>query len=387
MKLNITFKNVGQGDTIFLDWENGGNKKFALIDCNLVDGDIHPIIEHIESENDRNGIKEFEFMVMSHPHSDHFSGFPSLFDYCQKKAIKINTFYHTAAFDPLWLKRLFKRDIKKEFNQIVTSSVNRRVHKKLLQKLYRQLDEQNKISPNGFIEEVFTIDIDYPIQLNDEIDLVFRSPYQRREIEKYITSTFEVDAKEQFREKKMENNPQANYLSSLIQISHRAGWQVLLCSDVTGETLNKILDNPRDLRKITQKKLLAAQIPHHGSIHNHVESFWQQFTDLEKTDIIISVGERYKHPNVKVVNFFKEKCKTIHATNFVGGYREAFSPAPLSEEERRRNALNESPVNRQKKQSKAKNSKANHPNCCEKRLSIDIDENGHASCEVIDCTG
>jgi len=319
MKLDIYFKNVGQGDTIFLHWDN--DQKFGLIDCNLVDNEIDGIIDHIKTYK----IRHFEFMVMSHPHADHFSGFLKLFNYCQANQITVQKFFHTATFDPEQLGVLFNKELsKKEHYKHVTSTVNRKRHKKMLWKLYKTLDQQHQLNSGGFIkDDVYVIGNDYELPLNDVFSMKFLAPYNYDELKKYIRGTFNVGAEEQFQlTRKSENNPMANYLSTLIQIGSRYGpGLILLSSDITSYTLERIFGNEAKFNALKQRRLIAAQIPHHGSDKNHFPLFWQNLNDVKQAHFVISVGVGYGHPNVEVVNFFRNQSNSLHATNYVGGFK------------------------------------------------------------------
>jgi competence protein ComEC len=71
--VSVTFKNVGQGDSIIIDWGSKKDRKYAIVDCNLFEG-RNPILEHIKDNN----VHSIEFAILTHPHSDHFSGFLEL---------------------------------------------------------------------------------------------------------------------------------------------------------------------------------------------------------------------------------------------------------------------------------------------------------------------
>ena len=92
MKLKVTFKDVGQGDSIIIEWRKNSKSYVGIIDCNLKTNNRNPILEHIKILS----TKEISFIILSHPHYDHFSGFEDLFNYCEKNKIIIKNFIHTA---------------------------------------------------------------------------------------------------------------------------------------------------------------------------------------------------------------------------------------------------------------------------------------------------
>ena len=56
----ITFKNVGQGDSIIIEWSNDKNeKKIGIIDCKKNDSN-NPILKHIQDFN----IEEIDFIYL-----------------------------------------------------------------------------------------------------------------------------------------------------------------------------------------------------------------------------------------------------------------------------------------------------------------------------------
>ena len=84
--MEIEFKNVNQGDSILIKWDQDDKQKIGLIDCHS-DND-NPSLKFIEANKHR--IKEIEFVFISHPHFDHFSGVVDLFKFCEKNNIQIN---------------------------------------------------------------------------------------------------------------------------------------------------------------------------------------------------------------------------------------------------------------------------------------------------------
>jgi competence protein ComEC len=97
--ITITFKDVGQGDSIIIEWENEGKNKIAIIDCKKAYGK-NPVLEYIKTK----GTKEIAFLLLSHPHLDHFSGFTELIEHCIRDNIIIKYFLHTSNDMPSYWK-------------------------------------------------------------------------------------------------------------------------------------------------------------------------------------------------------------------------------------------------------------------------------------------
>lgn len=269
----ITFKNVGQGDSIIIEWNEGGNSKMGIIDCNIYQKG-NPVINHIHEQQ----INEIEFLILSHPHKDHFSGFLELLEFCNSSSIKIRRFLHTS-------------EITKDYFKSALRSLDA---EKDLMNLFSFL---RKMRDLGDIE-VFSIDDnpDLQIPLGDDYKMEILSP-SSLEKDKYIRGS-----KFPFDEESGENNPNANWLSTVISIYNDDGC-VLLTSDVEATTLARIGKKSR--YKFASRKMLMSQVPHHGSKGNLNKSFWQIRKRGEITPVIVSVGDnKYNHPSSEVINFF-----------------------------------------------------------------------------------
>lgn len=79
-ELSATLIDVGWGDSIFLEFADNADKKFALIDSNDSTYE-QPTYMYIKKFLRRNNIKYgggnkplFEFILLTHPHSDHAQG-------------------------------------------------------------------------------------------------------------------------------------------------------------------------------------------------------------------------------------------------------------------------------------------------------------------------
>lgn len=69
-KLKVSYIDVGQGDAIFMELPNG---KSMLIDAgNPSDGSI--VVSYIKHE----GVSKIDYLVATHPHSDHIGGLPQV---------------------------------------------------------------------------------------------------------------------------------------------------------------------------------------------------------------------------------------------------------------------------------------------------------------------
>jgi beta-lactamase superfamily II metal-dependent hydrolase len=296
--MKVTFKDVGQGDSILLEWQVDGNPKIGIIDCNRKDGK-NPVAEYI----DQSDYTEIEFIILSHPHSDHYSGMVQLLEIVEKKGITVIRFAHSLY--------ILGKDFYKYLNwvEIETAAL------KDLQTLVAKVDVLRKMDIIKMMESLVE---NWRIDLNDDIYLKCLSPSQL-EAEKYM----EIVSLEPEKNKKAASKG-ANFLSTVFKLT-LADKYYLFTSDSEPFTLERILK--QGIHKNLQKKSLKiGQMPHHGSEKNHVPDFWDFLTKDKDPDAVVSAGVhlKYNHPNFPVIKSFHENGYRIYATNNVNGMEEYF---------------------------------------------------------------
>ncbi|MFO7890369.1 MAG: MBL fold metallo-hydrolase [bacterium] len=278
--VRITFKNVGQGDSILIEWKDNGEDKIGIIDCNKFNGS-NPVLDYLKGK----GTKQIDFIILSHPHFDHFSGLGELFNWCLSNEIKLNSFLITSHITPDYITTALETaTARSEIAQIF----------QLARKLRNREGTQ-----------IFTID-DNPncIKKIGDWDLLFLSPSS---IE---TDYYQKDIKAFSREEEFHNHPNGNWLSTLIKLS-KSEQCVLLTSDIESSTLTRV----KRQKRITEKIILA-QAPHHGSKKNHNSTFWCLNSRAPQAPIVISVGEnKYGHPSKHVLNDFEGLQFSIERTD------------------------------------------------------------------------
>ncbi len=286
--VKVTFKNVGQGDSILLEWVSNDIPKIAIVDCNLYQS-TNPILDYIIQQK----IKEIEFIILSHPHTDHYSGFYELLGYCRNNQVIINRFLHTSQVTPDFLKSA-TRSLEADEE---------------LFKLFRLL----KIMRDNDEIKIYAIDNNpnLIIPLGDGYNMEILSP-SSTEVDKYIRGV-----KFPFDEEEGASNPNANWLSTILKIYNSEAC-VILTSDVESTALTRIGKRARG--RIGNDKMVMAQIPHHGSKSNLNKTFWRMRKRNEHTPVVISVGENsYKHPSFEIISFFDKTANyEITSTNMTG---------------------------------------------------------------------
>ncbi|WP_040254119.1 ComEC/Rec2 family competence protein [Psychroserpens mesophilus] len=287
--VRLIFKDVGQGDSIILEWSEDDTNKIAIIDCNIY-SNSNPVLDHIKVNN----IIEIEFILLTHPHLDHFSGMFDLLDYCIKNNIKVKRFLHTSLVTPDYLMMATRsKEASRE-----------------LQKLWLFL---NKMIDNNQIER-YVLD-DNPnmiIPLGEEFKMEVLAP-SSIEIDKYISSV-----KFPFDEEGVFGHPNANWLSTVLRI-YNDKISALLTSDSEKNVLTRI--GNRKSGRLGLNRIGLGQSPHHGSKRNHNILFWQLRKRTKETPIVFSVGPNsYGHPNSEVLRYFQKLAHyKIERTDLING--------------------------------------------------------------------
>lgn len=287
--VKITFKDVGQGDSIIIEWKNQKNEqRIGIIDCKKKDKN-NPILEHIKNGS----ITEIDFIILSHPHTDHYSGMHELLHYCHSNNIIIHKFCHTL------------KDIEIEYWKYFEP--NRTNSQELFSVFEIVLNSYNKN-----LNEIIKLDFDYRIYLNETYYLRCLSP-SHLEVTEYLKALSFLPE-----ENRMKRSNVANLLSTLFKLKMDDKY-ILFTSDVEKITFERIRD--KNLNLFDDKSNLLSQVPHHGSEKNHELSFWNRLNLSKDCNAIISAGEHklYNHPHHSVIESFVTLGYKINSTNIING--------------------------------------------------------------------
>ncbi|MCL1666623.1 MBL fold metallo-hydrolase [Elizabethkingia ursingii] len=294
--MKVTFKDVGQGDSIIVEWERSGKNKIGIIDCNKK-GKINPVLEHLKNTE----IEEIDFIILSHPHADHFSGMIDIFNYAECRDIKIKKFAHTLF--------LLGKDFYRYLNwvEIDTAALED------LQRLVQKLDVLHK---SGIILKISPIIEGWREDLATDIYLKCLSP-SHDEAKTYM----DIVSGEPEKNKKAASSG-ANYLSTLFCLVKNDNY-FLLTSDSEPLTFERLLQE-KSHTELLEKSLYIGQMPHHGAFKNYHKPFWDHVIKNDERHAVASAGEnaKYKHPHFEVLNNFYNDGYRIHCTSLYHGSKE-----------------------------------------------------------------
>ncbi len=291
--MKITFKDVGQGDSIIVEWIKDGINKIGIIDC-CKKGKKNPVLIHIE----KLGYAEIEFIILSHPHKDHYSGLFELLTHIQKDKIIVKRFSQTLMHaGPTTYWKYFETD-----------SVDSRLLKQIIKKT-KELFDLDLIKKNDTLLDGKRFKIDDNIELaclapcNEDIEL-----FQR---------TVKLDADKNIKAA----SQAANLLATVIKLKIDDNY-ILFTSDAESSALSGIIKNYHD--EFTGVKFHVCQLPHHGSEKNINKDFWDIVETIDEKHAIISAGQnkKYNHPSFSVIEKFDADGYNIHCTNIVNGMKQ-----------------------------------------------------------------
>jgi beta-lactamase superfamily II metal-dependent hydrolase len=286
--MKVTFKDVGQGDSILLEWTSDDIPKIGIIDCSKK-GTTNPVIDYLETVD----YKKIEFIVLSHPHSDHYSGMFELLEYCVFKEIKIDYFYNTS--EALG---------KNYWNYFEIDSADN----KLLGKLFRLARDLHRTD---------SLEIKY-LSVGHKIDL-----FPNAFLECLSPSHSEVEECQRIMDfdpalNKKEQSSAANYLATVFKLSINDNY-ALLTSDAEELAFQTIVE--KRLASLVDCNLVLSQMSHHGSFKNYHDIFWSSVPKKDKTPAVASSGknDKYKHPHLETLEAFSKNNFSIHCTSNMYG--------------------------------------------------------------------
>lgn len=285
--MNVHFLNVGQGDSIILRWNRPTELCTGVIDCCIHQGK-NRVLEFLKA----NSVRELEFVLLSHPHYDHFSGARQLLEYCESNGIIIHHFLHTSQQHPTYLR----------------SACTSTVAKQELARLFATILRLTTSTPRIILGQGPVNDYTRIFQLDAQWSMHVLAP-SSVESNNYIAKTYAkgLDVGDH-------SSPHGNWLSTLIKIQGPDRY-ALLTSDVESEVFARLgTDYDQGRNNHFKGDLVLAQVPHHGSDNNHSSQFWKN--RLPK-HVVISVGQpnKYNHPGALVLKRFAKLSAKIECTN------------------------------------------------------------------------
>ncbi len=297
--MKITFKDVGQGDGIVIEWvDDSGIEKIGLIDCNMR-GKENPVLEHIKSTKGK--YKRIEFAILSHPHEDHYSGFLQLFNYLEETNIPIARFGQTIFFKGAELYWKYF-EVGSKATKLITA----------IQKKWLELNSQNK----KLILRIEDLVANVTLRIDEHVSITCMAPSHDDFLDYQKRVKFDEINKEK------EASQAANLLSTFLKLSYKE-YNFLFTSDTETVSSNRSLKH--DPHHLEGVKFHLCQMAHHGSSRNYDPEFWNKIDTFLIQNAVASAGNGYKHPSFKVLEGFHKNGYKVYCTNIVNGMKDFVS--------------------------------------------------------------
>lgn len=308
---SIEFLSIGQGDSLLISWVNPQNKiVYGVVDCCISN---HGGKARTVKELEKRKVNHLEFAVLSHPHSDHYSGFIDLFDYLIKNNGVIGTFIHTCSFDPRSQEGAYElatansQQVNKTLVDSLKSAESDQSLKEDLINLLKIINSheiEGKIKKNRLINTVVPILESKTIPVDKHLQLNFYAPTFKDEHIRYRAS---------LSSEPNQAASKANLLSTIFEISYKGNGGVILTSDAMSSSLNKIEERRID----NSIPIKVSQVAHHGSDGNFARRYWRNITSRENNGwAIVSCGPGSPHhPGKEVMNFFESNSWNCFLTS------------------------------------------------------------------------
>ena len=231
--------------------------------------------------------------MLSHPHSDHYSGVEDLLLFCEQNNINIRYFFHTCDVVPDRLR----------------AAVATKEDGKRLARLFQTI---GRLGQTGIIGKIIIIsDMIKEFPLSSTISLEFLGPSNEESV-KYISTAFEFDV-----DLRTKNNPAATWLSTILMLRQDDQY-VLLTSDAKRAALRRVY---YDRLKDSGRTLVGGQVPHHGARANHFPLLWKKCRG-EHPQAAISVGRNsYGHPSFTTISDLRAMGYDVKSTGKIAEWR------------------------------------------------------------------
>lgn len=272
MSYSVHIFDVGHGDSILIQSPKGA---IGIVDCCKQGSEI-PVRDFLSA----NQVKRIEFIVLTHPHEDHYSGMLELLEFCDKNSIAINKFYDLG-LNPTTLDLDF------------TSARNSTYFHDLMSLIY-EWDKQGRI-------KVYLCPEGMNLIQEGGFSIKCLAP-DSRTIRKVLTR--------KLNEPESELNHFINHLSIVLLVSGPDGSALLLADSFVGS--QKHICGTYKFKK----KIGLYKISHHGSKRSYHHKLMKLSRDSKRAKAAISTGCRYGTPAPEVMSHLSSLGISTYSTNY-----------------------------------------------------------------------
>jgi len=288
LKLHVL--SCGHGDTLLLQMPK---KKWALIDCHLPGISAR---ERFFQYANSLGIKTLDYVVLTHPDSDHYQGMRQILEYFSSNGRELG-FFCTAGSSPSHVTKLLESrgvldaDVK-EYAALIRTVI--RLHAGSLLKRHALHDQTATIRISG--SKGFSI-----VAVGPEYNrLAVAEDAALAEISNASLSVNECS------------------IVLVVQlVSAFVSRRMFLPGDMEGDGLSKALTrwdtHPDNVDRSRDFDVVKA--PHHGSINGHDVALADRIARKNKSVLVISCGTSYNLPSKSVISDYLDRGWQVYCTS------------------------------------------------------------------------
>ncbi len=280
--LDIWMLDVGHGDSIIVRYNNAGIPYYGLIDSCTHSKHLEP---RALTKLNELGADFLSFVLLTHPHKDHYSG---LYKILQQYEDKIGNFY-SFPIDHYTPGRIKK--ICTAYKKLGEETDSETIHSGLLELVEILKFAKKKIGDDQWEEAIGFDNTIIPMGF-DGVELNFLLPPSL--VKGIFYNIMEKDTPDLNKlDKELENK-----LSAALQIKYK-GQEIVLGGDCTNETWSKLKhrNNYRD----DAFKSNIIKLPHHGSKHDCRENILKFLYSDSDNNIALISADGKSHPSDEVL--------------------------------------------------------------------------------------
>jgi beta-lactamase superfamily II metal-dependent hydrolase len=301
-KVNIHILNVGKGDSILLEFPD---KVWGVVDCNRLETGVIPAVCFLEEAAKQGRIETIAFVVLTHPHRDHFRGLFEIIKRWEKnikhfwdfglKVEPIARYFHLVARDN------DERQEAKEFaNLYITIHRIRKDRNRKRHHFYNECSDF-KIMSDGIASDIVV----WSLSPFGDASQTYRDKISVYSVDDITHSPEGIKSIDH------------QMLSSVLAIKFHEHI-ILLGSDADKETWNNISNDSRlsqlMANKMNQFKVCYVKVPHHGSKSSLVDGLWSSLC-ISGTTIAAISADGIENPHNDTLSALVEAGAITFCTN------------------------------------------------------------------------
>jgi hypothetical protein len=295
-KLEVHILGAGKGESIVIKLPNG---QWGVVDCyasSAADPDSNPTRAFLKSR----GVEQLEFLCLTHPHDDHFSGMSTLIDEFQPRE-----FWRPSCLAPELVRLLAKyyaiRGIE-EGEESLTASARELV--RIYSKVRTNVLEGRLKVQRGVAR--MTV---YPVPARQtgefQIDCLAPSGTEIEVFEGAILGCLD----ERSRIVSRLTRSHHNRISLVLRLVY-GQTRVLLCGDLEREGW-EVLREDFGTETLTAS---AVKVGHHGSPNGYCDGLWRSLASNGRPVAVFAPSWAHRLPKIEAIEHISQFASTLYAT-------------------------------------------------------------------------